>query len=152
MHISIEARAFSPSDALNAFLKDRSNVGACVSFTGLVREDSEVTALELEHYPGFTEAQIQRLAELSVQRHGADDVLIIHRIGMLAVGEPIVLVAVLAAHRRSAFRAAEEIMDRLKVDAPFWKREWRGDTSQWIEPTMIDIEQRMRHGAENDDV
>jgi molybdopterin synthase catalytic subunit len=97
-----------------------------------------VTQLELEHYPGFTEAEISRLATATGKKHDVKDLLVIHRAGAIAAGEPIVLVAAMSAHRSATFAAVEELMDYLKTDAPFWKRETGPDGAHWIEPTAED--------------
>ena len=106
-------------------------------FIGRVRplagDGSPLTALELEHYPGMTERQLQGLATGCAARHGALAVLVQHRIGRLAPGEAIVLVAVAADRRGPAQRCCQELLEALKHDAPFWKREWRLDGgSRWV--------------------
>lgn len=115
--------------------------GAVVTFVGYCRGRSmhgPVTQLELEHYPGFTESEIARLADAVAQKHLISDLLVIHRSGAIAAGDPIVLVAAMSAHRAAAFAAVEELMDRLKTDAPFWKRESGPDSARWVEPTAED--------------
>jgi molybdopterin synthase catalytic subunit len=107
--------------------------GALASFVGLVRGDG-VSALELEHYPGFTEAEIARIEALARARFDVLDILVIHRFGTLAPGEPIVLAAALSRHRAAAFDCVRFLMDYLKTDAPFWKREITADGARWIEP------------------
>jgi len=114
---------------------------ACSSFIGRVRAGnanassaSAVIALELEHYPGMTEAELQRIAESVGRRHGALACLIEHRVGRIAVNDAIVCVAVLADRRGPAQRCCQELLEELKHNAPFWKREWSADgSSQWIE-------------------
>jgi molybdopterin synthase catalytic subunit len=107
-------------------------------FIGRVRGRSPdgsaaVEALELEHYPGMTEARILALAAEGAGRHGAVAVLVLHRIGRLAPGEPIVLVAVAADRRGQALRCGQELLEALKHDAPFWKREWCGGSGTWLQ-------------------
>ena len=109
-------------------------------------QDGELDALHLDHYPGFTEAEVERLATAVAARHGVDELLVIHRAGEVAPREPIVLVAAMSPHRRAAFDAVSELMDYLKTDAPFWKREVRGETSRWIEPTDLDRSRRNAFG------
>lgn len=138
---------FSPEDDLRAFMAGRQDSGACASFVGLVR-GGEVSALELQHYPSFTEDEITRIAAQVMQRNGVSDLLVVHRVGRMAPGAPIVFVAALSGHRAAAFKAVEEMMDWLKTDAPFWKREWRGDEAQWVEPTAEDHVRRARHDKE----
>lgn len=113
--------------------------GAMASFVGYVRgENGAVDALILDHYPGFTEREIGRIEALARDRFGFIDALVVHRYGAMRPGEPIVLVAVLAAHRKAALQAVGFIMDHLKTDAPFWKREAHADGLRWIEPRADD--------------
>ncbi len=107
-------------------------------FIGRVRGRSvdgraAVEALELEHYPGMTEACIQALAAGGAERHGAVAVLVRHRIGRIGPGEPIVLVAVAADRRGQALRCGQELLEGLKHEAPFWKREWCGGSGTWVQ-------------------
>jgi molybdopterin synthase catalytic subunit len=106
--------------------------GAVASFTGHVRQEEGLTGLTLEHYPGMTEAEIGRMAEDAGKRWPLTGVTIIHRVGTLVPGEPIVLVAVASAHRAEAFAACEFLMDYLKTKAPFWKEETRGGQTGWV--------------------
>ncbi|MDA0886851.1 MAG: molybdenum cofactor biosynthesis protein MoaE, partial [Cyanobacteria bacterium] len=95
--------------------------------------DAPLTALELEHYPGMSEACIASLAAAAADRHGATAVLVRHRIGLVLPGDPIVLVAIGADRRGPAQRCCQELLEALKHDAPFWKREWHADgSSAWI--------------------
>lgn len=139
---SVSLEPFSPDAEVARFSSLRGDAcGAAVTFIGYCRGRSKnraVTQLELEHYPGFTEAEINRLATATGQKHGVSDLLVIHRAGAVAAGEPIVLVAAMSAHRAAAFAAVEELMDYLKTDAPFWKRETGPDGAHWIEPTAED--------------
>ena len=108
---------------------------ACSSFIGRVRggKANGVVALELEHYPGMTEAELQRIAESVGKRHGALACLIEHRVGRIAVNDAIVCVAVWADRRGPAQRCCQELLEELKHNAPFWKREWHADgSSHWI--------------------
>ena len=95
--------------------------------------------MELQAYPGFTDVEIQRIAEAARDRFSLQDLLIVHRIGEIAPGEAIVFVATAARHRREAFEAADQLMDYLKSRAPFWKREHGPDGARWIEPTERDV-------------
>lgn len=156
-NITITADPFSPEDELARFRTSLDNSGAIVSFTGIVRDfvstpknTDTVTALHLQHYPGFTEQQISTFAQTAVGRFNIQNLLIIHRVGTMAPSEPIVLVAVAAVHRRAAFETADYLMDYLKSAAPFWKKEIRGTQSVWIEPRIEDYEDRARWDAEND--
>ena len=108
-------------------------VGAVATFTGLVRSDDGVEVLELEHYPGVTEAALQGLAEGAVARWSLLGVTVVHRVGPMRPGERIVFVATAAQHRAAALEACAFLIDRLKTDAPFWKRETRGGERRWVE-------------------
>ncbi len=105
-------------------------------FIGRVRgvngEGEPLEALELQHYPGMTEAQIHALARQGASRHGAAAVLVVHRVGRLTPGEAIVLVAVAADRRGPALRCGQEVLEALKHEAPFWKREWSGGSGTWL--------------------
>jgi molybdopterin synthase catalytic subunit len=145
MQIRITPDRFAPEQELAMFLGDgREDAGACATFTGLCRGGA-VRWLELEHYPGFTEARIAAIAERVAEARKLLDLRIVHRTGRIAPGEAIVFVAALAPHRSEAFAAVEALMDYLKTDAPFWKREMRETGAAWIEPTAQDITRRARH-------
>ncbi len=146
--VRLSPELFEPGLLLTAFCQGRSETGAVVSFTGLVRgEQGGVNALELEAYPGFTEAAIAEQANAAKDRFGLQDVLIVHRIGKVAPGEPIVFVATAAAHRRAAFEGADFLMDYLKSRAPFWKKSHGLDGARWIDPTTKDYEDAARWDA-----
>lgn len=147
MPTRIATTAFDPEKEIAAFRGARTDVGALATFVGYCRDatrGAEVHILELEHYPEFTEAEIARLASEAKARHVLLDLLVVHRVGVLHPGEPIVLVSALAAHRAPAFAAVGELMDYLKTDAPFWKRENGPDGARWIEPTAEDRARRAR--------
>jgi molybdopterin synthase catalytic subunit len=107
--------------------------GGIASFTGLVRADDGVSMLELEHYPGMTEAALTRLAETATARWGLLAATVVHRVGRMTPGERIVFVATAAPHRVAALEACAYLIDSLKTGAPFWKREQRGDDARWVE-------------------
>ncbi|MBN8846900.1 MULTISPECIES: molybdenum cofactor biosynthesis protein MoaE [unclassified Sphingomonas] len=107
--------------------------GAVATFTGLVRADDGVEELTLEHYPGATEAALERLAEEATARWSLAAATIVHRVGAMRPGERIVFVAACAPHRAAALEACAFLIDRLKIDAPFWKRERRGTEARWVE-------------------
>lgn len=131
--------SFDPQAELAAFGAGRGDAGALASFIGLCRnEGGAVAALELEHYPGFTESEIERIEAQARDRFALLDVLIVHRVGRIEAGAPIVLVAVLAAHRKPALHAVDFLMDHLKTDAPFWKRETGAGGERWIESSAED--------------
>ena len=140
MAVRLQTEAFRPGELLDAFAAGRRETGAVVSFTGLMRaEQGFAEVLELDAYPGFTEAEIARTADAAQARFGLQDSLIVHRYGAVSPGEPIVFVATAAAHRRAAFEAADHLMDYLKSRAPFWKRSRGPDGDRWIDPTDQDI-------------
>ncbi len=126
---------------------ERGGAGAVASFTGLVRGDGGVTGLELEHYPGMTEAALMAVAEEAAKRWGLLAVTIVHRIGAMAPGDRIVFTAAAAAHRAAALAACAYLIDRLKTDAPFWKRETRGEAAEWVEARAGDAAAARRWGS-----
>jgi molybdopterin synthase catalytic subunit len=136
--IRLSEQPIDPGVLLAGFLEGRRETGAVVSFTGLVRGDDGVEALELEAYPGFTEPAIERIISGAVERFGLDDALAVHRIGRIAPGEPVVFVAAAARHRRAAFEAADYLMDFLKSRAPFWKKSHEASGTRWVAPTPRD--------------
>jgi molybdopterin synthase catalytic subunit len=137
--IRLQTEPFDAGALLTAFSEGRTQTGAVVSFSGLARgEAGAVTTLELEAYPGFTEAEIGRMAEAAQTRFELHDLIVVHRIGKIAPGETIVFVATASAHRRAAFEAADHLMDYLKSRAPFWKKEHGPDGARWIEPSAQD--------------
>ncbi len=140
-----------PLDAaleLGEFMAGRTEDGAVVSFVGLARGRATggeaVKTLFLEHYPGMTEQSIQDIANDGAERFEVSDVLVVHRYGEISPGEAIVFVATASRGRGEAFAAADYLMDRLKTEAAFWKREDGPDQSRWIEPTAADIQRRAR--------
>ncbi len=137
--------AFRPEQELAAF--SAGGAGAIASFTGLCRpatkEGAPVERLFLDHHPRLTGQSLQDIAT-SAERFGVSAIRIVHRCGAIAPGEAIVFVAAAAAHRRAAFEAVDYLMDRLKTDALFWKREDGVDGPRWIEPTGADRADRAR--------
>ncbi|GGX62739.1 molybdenum cofactor biosynthesis protein MoaE [Litorimonas cladophorae] len=129
---------FDPAAELAAFQTAASDAGAVVSFTGRVRDDGATEALILSHYAGFTEAQIETFVAEARKRWGLQACTILHRVGEMVVGEPIVFVATASAHRRDAFEACDFLMDKLKSEAPFWKQENKAGKRVWIEPREQD--------------
>jgi molybdopterin synthase catalytic subunit len=119
----------------------RRDIGALVTFVGLCRdEDGALEALELEHYPGMAEAELERIAAEAERRWPLKGLAIIHRYGRIAPGAQIVMVAAASGHRRAAFEAAEFLMDYLKNSAPFWKKEHRADGTAWVAAKASDDE------------
>nr|WP_246849677.1 molybdenum cofactor biosynthesis protein MoaE [Rubellimicrobium arenae] len=117
---------------MSAFVAGVAGAGAVVSFTGVVRGDGGLEAMEIEHYPGMTEAAIAGMVDQARHRFGLVAVRVLHRHGRLAAGEPIMMVLTAAPHRRAAFDAADFLMDYLKSRAPFWKKELGPGGSAWV--------------------
>jgi molybdopterin synthase catalytic subunit len=144
----LQAQPFDAAEELRVFMAGRTNDGAVVSFTGLARgkahSGEEVQALVLDHYPGMTERSIEDIARAGAERFDVSDVLVVHRHGAIAPGEAIVFVATASRHRGEAFACADYLMDRLKTEAAFWKREEGPGASRWIEPTEADLKRRAR--------
>jgi molybdopterin synthase catalytic subunit len=128
---------FEPGAELAAFSGQAEGAGAVVSFTGVVRGGA-VRLLEVEHYPGMTEAAVAAMAEEARGRFALSAVRVIHRFGHLRAGEPIMMVLTAAPHRRAAFEAADFLMDWLKSRAPFWKREHGEAGAAWVEARAED--------------
>ena len=119
--------------------------GAVSSFTGISRDDGGVTAIELEHYPGMTESSLLRLIDEAFARWALLGAAIVHRIGRVAVGEPVVVVGAASRHRADALEATAFLIDRLKTDAPFWKKEHYADgTSVWVDAKSSDDDRSSR--------
>ena len=133
MTVRVQTDPFDAGAELNSFAKGRGDVGAVVSFTGVVREtQGNLREMLIEHYPGMTEKAISAIADEARKRWDLADVLVIHRYGPLAVGAPIMMVATAAAHRAAAFEAADFLMDYLKSRAPFWKKEVTAEAETWV--------------------
>jgi molybdopterin synthase catalytic subunit len=134
--IRIQEADFDVAKEIAALTKGHTDIGAVVSFSGICRGDEKgepIAALTLEHYPGMAEAEIARHAESAMSRWPLNGLTIIHRVGRIAPGENIVLVLSASQHRQAAFQAAEFLMDYLKTNAPFWKREETRDGTSWVE-------------------
>jgi molybdopterin synthase catalytic subunit len=145
--IRVQREDFDPGAEIQRLHAKRADIGGVVSFVGLVRGEShgeKLTSMTLEHFPGMTERELERIAGEARQRWALDDVTIVHRVGELKPGERIVLVVTAAAHRRAAFEAAEFLMDYLKTRAPFWKRELRASGEHWVEARDSDDEAAAR--------
>ncbi|HVQ08867.1 MAG TPA: molybdenum cofactor biosynthesis protein MoaE [Allosphingosinicella sp.] len=145
IEVRLPGEPFQPEHELASFSAD--GAGAVVSFTGLARPETgdgaKVERLHLDHHPRLTEKSLHDIAA-SAERFGVAAVRIVHRRGAIAPGEAIVFVAAAARHRRAAFDAVDCLMDRLKTDAVFWKREDGVDAARWIEPTEADRADRAR--------
>ncbi|MEM0906902.1 MAG: molybdenum cofactor biosynthesis protein MoaE [Pseudomonadota bacterium] len=145
-HVSILEDALEPA-AWMAEITPNPDTGAIATFLGLCRaEGGRLEALELEHYPGMAEAEIGRILETAHRRWPLFGILAVHRTGLVKVGEPIVFVAAGSTHRDAAFDAVRFVMDYLKTDAPFWKREHLkgGVVGEWVEAQSKDDTARAR--------
>ncbi|GLK87828.1 molybdopterin synthase catalytic subunit MoaE [Pseudomonas turukhanskensis] len=141
MAIRVQTAAFDPGQELNAMHAANAGVGAVVSFVGYVRDFNDgrdVSGMFLEHFPGMTEKALGKIADEARQRWPLLKVQVIHRIGRLEPGEPIVFVATTSAHRQAAFDACAFIMDYLKTRAPFWKQEDTPEGPRWVEGKCSD--------------
>ncbi|MCE2563977.1 molybdenum cofactor biosynthesis protein MoaE [Komagataeibacter sp. FNDCF1] len=146
--IRVQAEAFDSTHETAQLLADGEAVGGVGAFTGFVRGGNGLVALELEHYPGMTETMMRQIAESACARFGLAGCTVIHRVGRLEVGMPIVLVLCAAAHRAAALEATAFMMDWLKTHAPFWKREEFADGSTaWVEPRACDDAATTRWGT-----
>lgn len=146
MTVRVSEAPFDPGAETNRFLAESAGAGAAVTFTGLVRSSpgDRVTVLTLEAYPELAEAQIGKAVSEAVSRFGLIRAEVIHRHGRLAPNEAIVQVMTLAPHRRAAFEGAEFLMDYLKTDAPFWKKEATPEGERWVEAKAADDAARER--------
>jgi molybdopterin synthase catalytic subunit len=141
MKILVQPEAFDLGAEVDAMRAGRTDIGAIASFIGLARdlnEGSGVQAMTLEHYPGMTEKALAALVEDANARWTLLDVTVIHRVGRLLPGDPIVLVVVASQHRGEAFDACEFIMDYLKTQAPFWKKEETPEGVRWVDARASD--------------
>ncbi|NVK54879.1 MAG: molybdenum cofactor biosynthesis protein MoaE [Alteromonadaceae bacterium] len=151
----------SPNDFRQQDLYDRlcaadnaSRSGAVVTFTGRVRDynaEGSIDGIELEYYPGMTEAALQQLLEQAQQRFLLSDAGIVHRVGRLPNHAQIVWVGTCAPHRKDAFNAASYIMDMLKQSVPIWKKEWANGAAQWVAATSTDSQAAMRWLKDTDE-
>jgi molybdopterin synthase catalytic subunit len=142
IHIVVSSDAIDAGAELRAIHVD--GAGGVASFTGLVRGDDGVETLELEHYPGVTEAALTKLADEAVTRWSLIGARIVHRVGAMVPGDTVVFVGAAARHRGAALEACAYLIDRLKTDAPFWKRETRADGARWVEQRDTDREAAAR--------
>ena len=154
LRVSIQTEDFNLADEVNALRAADKRVGAVCSFIGTVRDRNQaaqpdVSALELEHYPGMTEKSIEALIDEAHQRFDIFGARVIHRIGLLQPLDQIVMVAVTSAHRGESFKACEFLMDYLKTQAPFWKKEQTPQGAKWVDARVSDDEALARWGRLN---
>ena len=142
--VRLLANHFDPAAQIATFSASQSAAGGIASFIGQVRGGDDVEALELQHYAPLTLPGMEGLAADARERWVLEGLLIIHRTGLMVPGDPIVLVAAAARHRRDAFAAAEFAMDHLKSESWFWKREKAGGQWRWVEPRTADFDDLRR--------
>ena len=144
MTICIQKDLFNIEKIISNLRKNKPNIGAIVSFIGYVRDfnkdinTKKLKHMELEHYPGMTEKTLIKIELNAKSRWSLEDVFIIHRVGKLLPSDPIVAVVVASQHRKNAFEACEFIIDFLKTDAPFWKKEISDQDELWVENRLED--------------
>jgi molybdopterin synthase catalytic subunit len=151
--VSVRHADFDLSSEVAALRAGDAGVGAVVAFVGTVRDHSsgkDVNRMELEHYPGMTEAAIDAMIDAAQQRFDIRAARVVHRIGVLEPADQIVLVAVTSAHRGQAFQACEFLMDYLKTQAPFWKKESTSEGSRWVDARSSDDAALQRWGLSSD--
>lgn len=152
MHIRVQTEDFDVGAELAQLRAGNAKIGAIASFVGLVRdlnENAEVSEMILEHYPAMTQKSLEGIVSQAKQRWDIYDALVIHRVGKLVPTDQIVLVAVTSAHRGEAFAACEFIMDYLKTQAPFWKKEQTASGSRWVESRESDNKAAQRWEMSN---
>jgi molybdopterin synthase catalytic subunit len=153
--VSIQIHDFDLGAEVAALRAGDAAVGAVASFIGTVRDRNggragEVSAMELEHYPGMTEKSIEAMIDAALARFDIRAARVVHRVGLLQPGEQIVLVAVSSAHRGQAFQACEFLMDYLKTQAPFWKKETTSEGARWVDARVADDAALARWGIPAD--
>ena len=147
MVVRVQTEDFDVGVEVNAMRLSHPNIGAVVSFVGQVRDLNDgdhVATMTLEHYPGMTEKSLSGIVEQAVARWSIADALIVHRVGKLKPLDQIVLVLVASAHRKDAFAACEFMMDFLKTEAPFWKKEQTPNGERWVEAKDSDDQAKNR--------
>jgi len=151
MSVSIQTQDFDLGAEVAALHAGNGGVGAIVSFVGTVRDraqDQTISQMELEHYPGMTERAIEAMVDEAHKRFDILGARVIHRVGLLQPLEQIVLVAVTSRHRGQAFQACEFLMDYLKTQAPFWKKETTSEGARWVDARSVDDAALARWGIE----
>ncbi len=150
--VSIQTQDFDLAAESAALRAEDGGIGAVVAFVGTVREvageGQDVSAMELEHYPGMTESAIEAMVDATFARFDIRAARVVHRVGLLQAREQIVLVLVASRHRGQAFQACEFLMDYLKTQAPFWKKEYTPDGAHWVDARVTDDEALARWGIE----
>lgn len=150
IYVDIRQQDFDVGEQHRLLCHNAPNSGAQVLFVGKVRDlnlNSSVQALELSHYQGMTETLIKNICQQAEQRWAIEDIRVIHRVGRLSAQDQIVLVAVASKHRADAFSGAEFVMDELKTQATFWKKEIRDDGEHWLDMKQKDLDRSARWHA-----
>ena len=144
--IVVQTEDFDPTSEVELIKSTNSSIGAVVSFIGTVRDltSESLISLTLEHYPGMTEKSLRSIADKARKKWEIESVTIIHRVGTLGIGDQIVLVITSSKHRQAAFDSCNYIMDFLKTDAPFWKKEVSDKEEKWVGNRESDEEQKKR--------
>jgi molybdopterin synthase catalytic subunit len=141
VRVSIQTQDFDLGAEVEALRKNDKRVGAVCSFTGTVRDRNEglsVSSMELEHYPGMTEKAIEAMIDQAMTRFDIFAARVVHRVGLLQPLDQVVMVAVTSAHRGESFQACEFLMDYLKTQAPFWKKEETPEGARWVDARVSD--------------
>ena len=139
--VTIQTGDFNLADEVDALRRDDKRVGAVCTFTGTVRDRNDgasVSSMELEHYPGMTEKAIEAMIDEALARFDIFAARVIHRVGLLLPLDQVVMVAVTSAHRGESFKACEFLMDYLKTQAPFWKKEQTPGGARWVDARVSD--------------
>ena len=139
--VTIQTSDFDLADEVETLRKNDKRVGAICTFTGTVRDRNEglsVSSMELEHYPGMTEKAVEAMIDEACARFDIFGARVIHRVGLLQPLDQVVMVAVISAHRGESFRACEFLMDYLKTQAPFWKKEQTPEGARWVDARVSD--------------
>jgi molybdopterin synthase catalytic subunit len=141
VRVSIQAEDFDLAKEVESLRRDDKRVGAVCTFTGTVRDRNDgqtVSSMELEHYPGMTEKAIEAMIDEAMKRFDIFGARVVHRVGLLQPLDHVVMVAVTSAHRGESFRACEFLMDYLKTQAPFWKKEETPEGARWVDARVSD--------------
>ena len=139
--VSVQAGDFNLAEEIEGLRAQDTRVGAICTFTGTVRDRNDglsVSSMELEHYPGMTEKAIEAMIDEALRRFDIFGARVVHRIGLLQPLDQVVMVAVTSAHRGESFKACEFLMDYLKTQAPFWKKEVTPDGARWVDARVTD--------------
>ena len=147
--VTIQTGNFNLADEVDALRKNDKRVGAICTFTGTVRDRNDglsVSSMELEHYPGMTEKAIESMIDEAMARFDIFAARVVHRVGLLQPLDQVVMVAVTSAHRSESFKACEFLMDYLKTQAPFWKKEETPDGARWVDARISDDKALARWG------